>query len=375
MSAAPRQQKRPARFSLWKALLFCALFACAFLGVQYIIAYKYEPADCWPERYADYAAEPAGSIDVVFLGTSQSYWGVSPMILWNEAGITSVNMSGIMHQHTMVYQQLLTLLELNEPPKYVVFNPSSLVQYYSAEDEKLKPVWEQFIRTLPEPAQKLRAYQAMCAEADGDLDRLGFWLPLLRYHSRWNELTEDDLRLPSYYAGQYQPFLKGQMPMMEGIVISDFVYAEEENTGFEGLIEEAVTGWEKVFALCREAGITPVALIMPRFDGMLKGEPLEAMLDFLDGEGVDVINYLDEVSLVEMEWDYRRHFKDREHLNFRGSLYCSQDLAWQLSDLFDLQDHRDDPAYGQWQADWEQFSAAYHDEIVETLGEDYLEPM
>jgi len=182
-------------------------------------------------------------------------------------------------------------------------------------------------------------------------------------------------RLPSYYAGQYQPFLKGQMPMMEGIVISDFVYAEEENTGFAGLIEEAVAGWEKVFALCREAGITPVALIMPRFDGMLKGEPLEAMLDFLDGEGVDVINYLDEVSLVEMEWDYRRHFKDREHLNFRGSLYCSQDLAWQLSDLFDLQDHRDDPAYGQWQADWEQFSAAYHDEIVETLGEDYLEPM
>ena len=37
--------------------------------------------------------------------------GTSPIILWNEAGIASVNMSGIMHHHTIVYEQLKALLK------------------------------------------------------------------------------------------------------------------------------------------------------------------------------------------------------------------------------------------------------------------------
>lgn len=370
MSAMSQKAKS---FCLWKVLLFCVLFACVFLGVQYVLMGKYQPEDCWPERYADYAAEPANTVDVLFVGSSQSYWGVSPMALWHEAGITSVNMSGVMHQHNMVYEQLRALLALNTPPKCAVFNISSLVQMYTVNDEKLRPVWEQFISTLPTWDQKQSAYHTMCAEATGKLDKLSFFLPLLRYHSRWSELTADDFRVPADYRKSYRPFLKGQMPMMEGINITEFVDAAKELEGYNGLLPQSMEGWKRVFALCRENGIIPVALIMPRFDSFFKGAPLEDMLAFLDENQVDVINYMDEVSLNEMGWDYRHHFKDREHLNFRGSLYGAQDLAWQLSYLCDLQDHRGDPAYSQWEADWEQFEQTYGDLLSETLGDEQTE--
>ena len=354
-------------------LLFCVLFTAVFVYVQYVLLLKYEPKDCWPQRYADYAAEPAGGVDVVFLGTSQTYWGVSPMILWNEAGITSINMSGIMHQHTIVYEQLKLLLELNAPPKYMVFVPTSLVQLYTADSEKLLPVYEQFIYTLPTWKSRISAFGAMLREAQGTFDVTSFLMPLHRYHSRWNELTSEDFRLPSDYAREYQPFLKGQMPMMDGINITDFVLAEEPVTEEFELIEESKQGWLKIFELCRQNGVEPLALILPRYDGLLLGTPLEAVLEFLDENGVGYLNYMDEVEKMELDWNFHRHFKDREHLNFNGSLHLSYDLADRITWIADLEDHRDDPAYEQWNRDRDQFFLTYEERIRDMLGDDYYE--
>ena len=82
---------------------------------------------------------------------------------------------------------------------------------------------------------------------------------------------------------------------------------------------------------------------------------------------------MDEVTLAEMSWDYRRHFKDREHLSFVGSLYASYDLAWRLYGVADWEDHRGDPAYEQWDLDRDQFFETYRAEIEEALGSDYYE--
>lgn len=371
MSRAVQKRRRGLRWP--RAIAFCALFACVFLAAQYVLLKKYEPADCWPQRFADYADEPAGSVDMVFLGSSQSYWGTSPIILWNEAGIASVNMSGIMHHHTIVYEQLKALLEMNTPPKYVVFNPSSLLSTYKAGEEKLQPVYEQFIYTLPTLGQKVSAFRAMLEEGEGTVDVASFLFPLLRYHSRWQELTAEDFLLPSWWAEQYRPWLKGQMPMMESINITEFVEGEVVNPGPVELVPESVEGWLKIFALCRENGITPIALILPRFDGFFTGAPVQALTDFLDENGVAYINYMDEVTLAEMSWDYRRHFKDREHLSFVGSIYASYDLAWRLSEVADWEDHRGDPAYEQWDLDRDRFFETYRAEIEEALGADYYE--
>lgn len=365
-------QARARGFRWGRALVFCLLFACVFLAAQYVLLKKYEPADCWPERFEAYAAEPAGSIDMVFLGSSQSYWGTSPMILWNEAGIASVNMSGILHHHTIVYEQLKTILDLNTPPRYIVFNPTSLLSTYRAGEEKLQPVYEQFIYTLPALKHKWSAFQAMVDEAQGTFDTAAFLLPMLRYHSRWQELEREDFLLPSYWARQYKPWLKGQMPMLDSINITEFVEAEVEQ-GFTELVPESVEGWLKIFALCRENGITPIALILPKFDGSLRGERLDALLAFLEENEVAYINYMDEVMLAEMGWDYRRHFKDREHLGFVGSIYASYDLAYRLSDVAEWEDHRGDPAYEAWEQDRVRFFEEYREQIEEALGSEYYE--
>ena len=47
------------------------------------------------------------------------------------------------------------------------------------------------------------------------------------------------------------------------------------------LVPESVEGWLKIFALCRENDITPIALILPRFDGFFTGAPVQALIDFL----------------------------------------------------------------------------------------------
>ena len=79
------------------------------------------------------------------------------------------------------------------------------------------------------------------------------------------------------------------------------------------------------------------------------------------------INYMDEVTLAEMSWDYRRHFKDREHLSFGAA--STPPTTWRLAAErgADWEDHRGDPAYEQWDLDRDRFFETYRAEIEEAL--------
>ena len=352
------------RLCLWKIVLFAVLF-CVVLGtVQQVINHKFLLDEYWPGRFDTYRSLPRNSVDVVFLGTSMTQAGVSPNILWKEAGIASYNMSGSLHQHTFAEQKLLTMLELNTPPKYAVFTPTSLYgrEFYKLE---IRTAYHKFVSALPTVGQKVRAVLAMKRDLDAAgeaFDVVHFLLPILDYHSRWSNLQEWDVRPAWTYADEDPAFMLGQDDLDRTGDITDKRKPDDENATLNPEVEQM---WRKVFALCRQNGITPVVLIPPRFDGIPTKAQLEATQRLCEESGAVFINYLAPGELERMAWDYTRDFAETVHLNFHGAAKLSRDLAQKLSALPGVSDHRGDPAY----AVWDEYCAVYYDTYGPRLAE------
>ena len=124
--------------------------------------------------------------DVIFIGDCEVYENFSTIKLWEEYGITSY-IRGSSQQ--LIWQSYYLLEETlkYEKPKVVVFNVLSL-KY----DKPQKEAYNRMtLDGMKWSKSKVDDIKASMTEDESFID---YVFPILRYHSRWNELTGDDLK-------------------------------------------------------------------------------------------------------------------------------------------------------------------------------------
>ena len=122
---------------------------------------------------------------VLFVGDCEVYENFSPVTLWEEYGITSY-IRGSAQQ--LIWQSYYLLEEMlqREKPEAVVFNVLS-VKYDDPQNEAYNRM---SIDGMKWSRSKWGAIQASMTEEE---EAITYLLPLLRYHSRWNELSGEDI--------------------------------------------------------------------------------------------------------------------------------------------------------------------------------------
>ena len=122
--------------------------------------------------------------DVIFIGDCEVYSSYSPITLWKEYGVTSYIRGGAQQLIWQSYYILEDTLRY-ETPKAVVLNVLSM--QYS------EPVSEGYNRlnldTLRMSKTKLDAVNASVMESESVFSYI---LPVVRWHSRWNDLSAED---------------------------------------------------------------------------------------------------------------------------------------------------------------------------------------
>ncbi len=122
--------------------------------------------------------------DVIFIGDCEVYENISPITLWEEYGITSYIRGSAQQLIWQSYYLLEETLKI-EKPKVVVFNV--LVMQYN---EPQKEAYNRMtIDGMRWSEAKVKNIQASMMEDEKFLD---YVFPLLRYHSRWQELNKED---------------------------------------------------------------------------------------------------------------------------------------------------------------------------------------
>lgn len=123
---------------------------------------------------------------VVFVGDCEVYESFVPPVLYEEYGITSY-IRGSAQQ--LIWQSYYLLEEIfeYESPDVVVFNVLSM-KYGEPQREEYNRM------TLDGMRNSQIKHNAIKASMTEEENILSYYLPLLRYHQRWKELTGDDFK-------------------------------------------------------------------------------------------------------------------------------------------------------------------------------------
>jgi len=162
-------------------LCLVTLLLMGFL--QALVVPKYMTASREGALVAEYYGERAHH-DVVFIGDCEVYEGFTPATLWEEYGISSYVRGSAQQLAWHSYYLLEETLQY-ETPKAVVFNVLSL-KYGEPQNEAYNRMTLDGMRwSFP----KVRAIFASMTEEESAASYL---FPLLRFHSRWKELSAED---------------------------------------------------------------------------------------------------------------------------------------------------------------------------------------
>ncbi len=291
------------------------------------------------EEYYDEVKEH----DVIFIGDCEVFSNVSPVTLWEQYGITSY-IRGSAQQ--LIWQSYYLLEETlkYEKPKAVVFNVLAM-KYNEPQKEAYNRLTLDGMRLS---MSKLGAIRASMLEEEALITYL---FPLLRYHSRWRELSAEDVKyLFRKDTLSHNGFLmrvdtRPVTVVPKGKKLADYSFG---SNSYDYL--------NKMTKLCKDNGIELILMKSPSVYPYWYEEWDSQMVEYAKENDLTYINFLNYVE--DMEIDYSMDTYDGGlHMNLAGAEKFSRYLGKILRDQFQLPDHREDAKLA---AIWKQKEEFYY---------------
>lgn len=333
------------------AVVFLALVFLLLSGLGELLRYKWE-YDVTP-AYESWEAQPEDSIDVLFFSSSLIKRGVTPMVLYREAGITAFNWGQAWGNAPVEYFQFLYCMKAPQHPKLVVIDARDMFVNRSVENYKPQP-YQKFMATMPDGEIRSAMLEEILSASPSE-KRVEWTVPLLCYHSRWKELEPRDF---TGGARNYKEYLKGcQLLAGQASVGGRHGYAKSRS---EASVPDPYSRgfYDEIARICTERGIRLAVLTMPERTAVLTREDCEVLREWCDSVGAIYWDYLD------APWEEKLGlspdlYADTTHLNPEGAIRFSTYFAGVLKDTGLLPDHRGEPEFAGWETCLEAFSADY----------------
>ena len=331
-----------------KIVAFLAVLGVCILGAMALVRrndsnYKYKPF---------FEEAKKGNIDVLFMGSSHVINGLDPVTLYKDYGYTSYNMGGHGSVMQATYWELIEALDYCTP-KWVVVDAYMLEKNYqyldvmeenATESDKNVSIEQLHLNMDAWPLNKLKIAAVKDLIQDSTVQK-EFLFDFIVYHSRWNELSEDDYMS---VLGKENVTDRLGSEMRKEVELSARLFPDPEE-GQE--LAEHTVGAEylmKIIDECQRKGIGVVVTYLPfcatTEDKMAAGTAgtIAGMYD------VPYINMLN-LGIIDIDTD----LNDPGHLNITGATKVTDYVGQWLLENGDLVDHRSDAAY------------SYFDECVE----------
>jgi hypothetical protein len=269
--------------------------------------------------------------DVIFIGDCEVFSNFSPVTLWEKYGITSY-IRGSAQQ--LIWQSYYLLKEtlVYEKPKVVVFNVLAM-KYNEPQKEAYNRLT---LDGMKLSGIKLEAVKASMME---DESLVSYMFPILRYHSRWSELTSEDFKyLLNRDTISHNGFLmrvdvKPVTKVPEGKKLADYQFGENSYAYLD-----------RITKLCKDNGIKLILIKSPSTYPYWYKEWEDQIVSYADTNNLTYINFLDLAQ--EIGIDYSTDTYDAGlHLNLSGAEKLSDYFGRMLKDEYGVQDHRNEAEY------------------------------
>lgn len=318
-----------------KFLIITLTFVCIFIILNMLFQPKYSTTLIEGSMISEYYKEKKDH-EVIFIGDCELYANFSPMIMYQEEGIKAF-VRGSSQQ--MIWQSYILLKETlkYEIPKVVVFNVNSL-RY----DKNSKEVSEAYNRLMIDRMKWSKEKIELIKESmTSEENILSYVFPILRYHSRYDELTNEDFK---YLFNKKQNTHNGFLINKNIKPVKTF--PTEKKLSTYTFNTESLNYLKLILKLCEDNNIELVLIKAPSLYPHWYKEYDVQVSEFANENNIDYYNLIDEINNIGI--DYSTDTYDGGlHLNLNGATKLSKYFAKILKDRYNLNSYIGDKIYEQ----------------------------
>ncbi len=305
-----------------KSIVFIGILFVLLISISYLLLPREGVFRYGIIKTAEYEilGEKKDSIDVVFVGDSLIYSGISPMEIWNQFGYTSFDMANAAQLLEVSYKDIQVAIE-SQHPKFIFLE--SNVLYRESKNKPWNYDWVHFFET---------------------------YVPIQKYHDNWKKYvlpwiddTAKFSRINVYKGFRYIT------DHQKGTNLSYMDYSKK----VKKIPEENKKWLQKIQALCQENHVTLLLISTPNMKNW-NYKKHNGTKEVADEYGIEFLD-LNIDNPVQIEWSIDSR-DGGNHLNYKGAKKLSHYLGEYLKKTGILTDHRSDSHYESWNEAYQVYS-------------------
>lgn len=313
-------------------------------------------------------AEKKNDIDLIVIGSSNSFCTVDPLVLYEEYGIAAYDFGSSSQPMNISALYLREALK-TQKPRVVALEINMMTS--DSISSRGEPGLRWGFTNIPLSADKLKCIYQSVGEVNAEYFTYVF--PVFRYHNRWKELSRTDY---TYFYQDKTNYTKGYLETQavseETINLTDY--------NFEGeawIAEENVAYLDEIAQLCRQNNAQLLLFKSPR-ESWHRYET-EAVRALADARGLKFVDFNELYSDGKIALDMAADFRDSQHLNDSGARKVTSYLGRFIKENYELPDRRNEAEPNSWDAactyrqrkGWQEYMAASTArECIELLQDD-----
>ncbi len=316
---------------IFRLILIIIIFILLFIFFNILVKPKYKTVLIEGSLISDYYKSELDH-EVIILGDCEVYANFSPMEMYKEKGIKSY-VRGSSQQ--MLWQSYYILKEtLNyEKPKLVVFSVGAL---RNGEDKINEAYNRLAIDNMKWSKEKVDIIKASMTDEESFLS---YVLPILRYHERISELSEEDINY----------LFKNNTVSYNGFIINKEVKSLEnlplkKKLPSYDFSKRNLEYLDKIVKLCKDNGIKLLLIKAPSVYPYWYEEHEEFIKAYTKDKEIDYLNLLNLTDEIGIDFSTDT-YDGGLHLNLNGAIKNSKYFAAYLKNHYELTDYKNDPIY------------------------------
>lgn len=324
-----------------KCIVFFIIGMCIFQILTHIFVPKWvHPFDPASARIKMFYKEKNDTLDGVLVGSSGAGRGYSPISAWKEYGITTYNFGTSYQTTPMAYYKIKEILKYQKP-KVIILDMDSIVVNNTTEEATRK-----IFDNMKLDEVKLEAI------SDNNINienKLSYIFPMLRFHSRWNQLEKIDFK--KSFTEEYEKVSYKGVPMIiqSKSYIGDIDYMRDKKQVFD-IPKNDLIYIKKIINLCNKNNIKLLLIEMPSPNSwsLAKSKAVEQIAYQYNLEFIDFNLLIDKLNI-----DWKKDTYDKgDHLNIYGAEKVSKYLAKVLYEKYNCRNYKQDESISQiWNAE------------------------
>ena len=317
----------------WAGVIaFWLVFAVLFYGANRL----FTPAEEYRQEKAAFYQQPEQTLDVIYIGSSNTLRAVTPIEIWRDYGVTGYCMASTL-QSPVVTLAYVKEVYKHQQPEVVVFAFESLFDDYAYADHETD--LRLALDGVPLSWDKLQAAREIVAQ-DSSQSVLSYLFPFLRYHSRWSEIAEYSL------PDKASTIQMGYIGMNQSVP-QQLLDCYMQLSGEEAVVSESsLEYYRQAIEYCKEQGSQVLLIKFPRVDWT--AEQAAAQQAFADEMDVPFLDLNEQACWDATGLNLELDFYDDNHVSATGATKLSHYLGAYLQEHYDLTDRRADPAFASW---------------------------